>query len=86
MNFLMMPMPIRAVSMHSGIHARKAFRFSSVSGKVIPPGTMPELWIFLPAGVILFGLWVSGIYLFILPFWARRKQRARLAGADSSRH
>ena len=45
-----------------------------------------KLWVFLPAGVILFGLWISGIYLFILPFWARRKQRARLAGADGSRH
>lgn len=45
-----------------------------------------KLWLFLPAGIILFGLWVTGIYLFLLPFWARRKQRARMAGADISRH
>jgi uncharacterized iron-regulated membrane protein len=39
-----------------------------------------KLWIFLPAGIILFGLWLTGLYLFILPFLARRRQRARLAG------
>jgi hypothetical protein len=39
-----------------------------------------KLWVFLPAGIILFGLWLTGLYLFILPFLAKRRQRARLAG------
>jgi uncharacterized iron-regulated membrane protein len=39
-----------------------------------------KLWIFLPAGLILFGLWCTGLYLFLLPFLSRRKRDARLAG------
>ncbi len=39
-----------------------------------------KLWVFLPAGIILLGLWLTGLYLFLLPFLAKRRQRARLAG------
>jgi uncharacterized iron-regulated membrane protein len=35
-----------------------------------------KLWLFLPAGLVLLGLWVTGIYLFVLPYWARRKRAA----------
>jgi uncharacterized iron-regulated membrane protein len=38
-----------------------------------------KLWIFLPAGVILLGLWCTGLYLWILPIWAKRQGRARRA-------
>jgi uncharacterized iron-regulated membrane protein len=41
-----------------------------------------KLWVFLPAGIILFGLWCTGLYLFLLPFIARRRQRARLAATQ----
>lgn len=34
--------------------------------------------VFLPAGVILFGLWMTGLYLWFLPTLTRRR-RARLA-------
>jgi uncharacterized iron-regulated membrane protein len=34
-----------------------------------------KLWIFLPAGVILLALWLTGIYLFFLPVWVRRRKR-----------
>ena len=37
-----------------------------------------KLWIFFPNGLILFGLWVSGIYLWLLPFVAKRKKKKRL--------
>lgn len=40
-----------------------------------------KLGVFLPAGIVLFGLWCTGLYLFILPFWSKRKQRARLETA-----
>jgi hypothetical protein len=33
---------------------------------------LAKLWIFLPAGVIVFVLWVTGIYLFLLPIRSRR--------------
>jgi uncharacterized iron-regulated membrane protein len=39
-----------------------------------------KLWLFLPAGIVLFGLWCTGCYLFLLPFVSRRRKRARLAG------
>lgn len=33
-----------------------------------------KLWIFLPTAVILLGLWVTGIYLWLLPHLAKRKR------------
>jgi hypothetical protein len=36
-----------------------------------------KLWIFFPAGVIVLGLWLTGMYLFVLPIqvrWTRRKK------------
>lgn len=36
-----------------------------------------KLWIFLPSAVILLGLWVSGIYLFIMPYQARRRRKKK---------
>ena len=34
-----------------------------------------KLFIFLPSGVVLFLLWVTGIYLFVQPYWVRRMRR-----------
>jgi len=34
-----------------------------------------KLWIFLPSAIVLFGLWVSGIYLWLLPHLVRRRKR-----------
>jgi len=36
-----------------------------------------KIWIFMPAGAILLFLWISGIYLWILPIWAKRAGRKR---------
>jgi uncharacterized iron-regulated membrane protein len=36
-----------------------------------------KLWVFLPAALILAGLWGTGIYLFFLPVLKRRAGRAR---------
>ena len=42
-----------------------------------------KLWIFLPNGVILLGLWCSGVYLWWLPIGAKRKkQRKKDRGAS----
>ena len=40
-----------------------------------------RLWIFLPSAIVLMGMWVTGIYLFLLPHRARRKRRKRLDGS-----
>lgn len=36
-----------------------------------------KLWIFLPSGIIVFGLWCTGIYLWFLPHLAKRKKKKR---------
>lgn len=33
-------------------------------------------WIFLPSAVVLLVLWLTGIYLFILPYLVRRRRKA----------
>lgn len=42
-----------------------------------------KLFLFLPVGIVVLGLWSTGIYLFVLPYLARRARRHRLA-ADAS--
>ncbi len=34
-------------------------------------------WIFLPSGLALLLLWLTGMYLFILPLWVKRRRKAR---------
>jgi len=34
-----------------------------------------KLWVFLPAAVVLLGLWISGVYLWLLPHLVRRRRR-----------
>ena len=36
-----------------------------------------RLWVFLPCTIVLFGLWCSGVYLWLLPHWVRRKRQAK---------
>lgn len=36
-----------------------------------------KLWIFFPSALVLFGLWLTGMYLFALPYWVRAKRRAQ---------
>lgn len=35
-----------------------------------------KLWIFLPTAFAVLALWITGIYLFVLPYLARRSRRA----------
>ena len=34
-----------------------------------------KLWIFLPSGIALLLLWLTGMYLFILPIWILRRRK-----------
>jgi hypothetical protein len=36
-----------------------------------------KLWVFLPSGVMLLGVWLSGVYLFFLPHYTRNRRRWR---------
>lgn len=43
-----------------------------------------KLWIFLPTAVVLLGLWITGMWLWILPHWlVRRSRLAKQRAADS---
>jgi len=37
-----------------------------------------KLWIFLPSAVVVTILWLTGIYLFFYPYWAKRRNRKRM--------
>ncbi|MDZ7691310.1 MAG: PepSY-associated TM helix domain-containing protein [Balneolaceae bacterium] len=37
-----------------------------------------KLWIFLPSAIIVAILWITGIYLFFLPYFAKRQNRRRM--------
>lgn len=42
-----------------------------------------KLYVFFPSGLVLFVLWLTGIYLFFLPHWKRwRRTRRRLSLVD----
>ena len=36
-----------------------------------------KLWVLLPNAIVLLGMWHTGIYLFLLPYRARRRRRLR---------
>lgn len=42
-------------------------------------GNTAKLAVFLPAGVVLFGLWLTGAYLWLLPGMTRRRRARRTA-------
>ena len=38
-------------------------------------GEPVRLYVFLPAAVVVFGLWATGLYLFALPLWVKWRRR-----------
>jgi len=36
-----------------------------------------KLAVFLPSGVVLLGLWGTGLYLFCLPYWVNRRRKVK---------
>ena len=43
-----------------------------------------KLWVFLPNGLILLGLWITGAYLWWLPLGVRRKKRLQRQSLPST--
>ena len=37
-----------------------------------------KLWVFLPSGIVVTILWITGIYLFFLPYFAKRRNRKKM--------
>jgi uncharacterized iron-regulated membrane protein len=49
-------------------------------------GDRTKLWVFLPVAVVVLGLWISGVYLFILPHsvkWSRAREKRKAARLQS---
>lgn len=68
--------------LHSGI--RRSDIIEAIhDGSFFHP--LAKLWVFLPAGIVLFVLWCTGLYMWVLPFLSRRKQRARLSAQAAER-
>lgn len=44
-----------------------------------------KLWIFLPSAIVVTILWITGIYLFCLPYIAKRKNRIKLRERKNKR-
>ncbi|PCI22621.1 MAG: hypothetical protein COB67_13295 [SAR324 cluster bacterium] len=40
-----------------------------------------KLWLFLPSAVILLIIWITGIYLFLIPFMTKRNKKRRAEAA-----
>ncbi|MEL6790673.1 MAG: PepSY domain-containing protein, partial [Pseudomonadota bacterium] len=67
------------VDLVSGTVLQTAYRRSDLiesihDGSFFAKGA--KLWVFLPAGIVLFGLWLTGLYLFALPhykLWQKRR-------------
>jgi hypothetical protein len=47
-------------------------------------GDPMKLWVFLPSAIILAVLWLTGMYLFVLPYWARWKKKKRRLAQQAS--
>lgn len=67
------------IDLASGAVLQSAYRRSDLIEQMHDGSWFHEaakLWLFLPSAIIVLGLWITGIYLFLLPFRARaQKQR-----------
>ena len=42
-------------------------------------GSGVKLGVFLPVATVMFGMWLTGIYLFVLPFLVKRRRAAKVS-------
>lgn len=70
------------VDLQTGVVLQQAYRRSdlieSIHDGSFFGGDWTKLGLFLPTGIILLFMWASGLWLFVVPFLAKRR-RARLA-------
>lgn len=66
------------IDAESGAVLQTAFRRSDVIEAMHDGSWFHEavkMWLFLPTGIVLLLLWLTGIYLFLLPYIVRRKRK-----------
>lgn len=76
------------IDTHTGEVLQVAYRRSDFieslhDGSFFGDGT--KLFVFLPAGIVLFVLWGTGIYLFFLPHLAKRKRKTNKRAQKNER-
>ncbi len=68
------------IDLASGTVLQSTYRRSDMIEQ-LPDGSwfheQAKLWIFLPTALIVLGLWITGMYLYLLPFRVRAQRRAR---------
>lgn len=73
---------------HTGEVLQVAFRRSDII-EAMHDGSWfhdkAKLWLFLPSGIVVTILWITGIYLFFLPYYAKWKNRKRMEGLKQSK-
>ena len=72
---------------HSGKILSSTYRRSDLieslhDGSWFGPGF--KLYLFLPVGVILLGMWITGVYLWLLPHLRRRQRKKKALPSESA--
>lgn len=75
------------VDLTTGKVLKTAYRRSDLieslhDGSFFHPGA--KVWVFFPAAVAVLGLWLTGMYLWVLPYLSRRRTAARRVAAGTS--
>ena len=68
------------IDTHTGNVLQTAYRRSDIIESLHDGSYFHEAvktWIFLPSAIILLLLWLTGIYLFILPYLVRRRRKVK---------
>ncbi len=66
------------IDAETGAILQTAYRRSDIIESIHDGSFFHEIiknWIFLPAGIVLLLLWLTGIYLFALPLWVKRRRK-----------
>ena len=70
----------------TGAILQKAYRRSDIIESLHDGSWFHEqakLWIFLPSALIVTGLWITGVYLYTVPYYSRKKNRQKRKRGDS---
>jgi uncharacterized iron-regulated membrane protein len=65
------------IDLKDGRVLQKAYRRSDLIESIHDGSYFHDLvkhWLFLPSAIVLLGLWLTGIYMFFQPRWARRRR------------
>ena len=68
------------IDTQSGTILQQAYRRSDIIESIHDGSWFHDkvkLWIFLPTGIVLFILWITGVYMLILPYTVKWKRKLK---------